>query len=354
MEAFTVNGVTVGAARTYVVAEMAWSHDGKKELALDIARGAGEAGADCLSVHLTNMPAYMVPYYGSGEGRVSAGRDADRIFRYLCDINIRDEWWTDIFALARDKGMAMAAMPNDFPSLDLAKRLQPDLYVLSAACFVEESFVRAVAREHKPLLLRVGGATLGEMEQVVGLLREEGLSAYVMLWGQQNYPTKIGDTDLLKLVTLRNTFHCLVGLADHVDADDPLATQIPLMSLPLGACVIEKHVTHNRARKGEDFESALNPDELADFISRIRKAEAALGSASFSGLSDSQRRYRSVARKRVVAARPIASGARLAQEDLTCKRADRGEFPDRIPLLVGRCATRDFSENEEITLQDLR
>lgn len=351
MRTFSVNGVTLGGDRAYVVAEMAWSHDGKKELAQEIARAAGEAGADCLSIHITNVPAYMVPHYGSGEGRVSAGKDADKIFRYLCDVNIRDEWWPDIATTARESGLAVAVMPNDTPSLELARTLNPDLYVLSAACFVEEGFVRAVIRERKPLLLRVGGATLGEMEQVIGLLHEEGAHDYVMLWGQQNYPTKVEDTDLLKLVTLKNTFNALVGLADHVDAEDPLATQIPLMSLPLGACVIEKHLTHDRAKKGEDFESALNPDEFAAFVKRLRQAEKALGTAAFSGLSESQRKYRSVARKRVVARRSISRGEALTGDALTCKRSDQGEFPDQLPLLVGRTAARDLAENEGVTLE---
>jgi sialic acid synthase SpsE len=349
MRTFSVRGVEIGEGRTYVVAEMAWSHDGKKELALDIARGAGRAGADCLSIHITNLDAYMVPHYGSGEGRVSAGKDATKIFRYLCDVNIRDEWWGDIVGEARKAGLAIAIMPNDEPSLGLARSLEPDIYVLSAACFVEEGFVRAVAREKKPILLRVGGATLGEMEQVLGWLGEEGLEDLVMLFGQQNYPTKIENTDLLKLRTLRDVFDCPVGLADHIDADDPVATQIPFMALPLGACMIEKHITHDRSKKGEDFESALNPDEFADFVGRLRKAEAALGNPYFHGMSESQRKYRLVARKRIVAARALEAGHTLEAADLACKRADQGEYPDRLPMLVGRTVTRDLQANEGIS-----
>lgn len=348
MRTFLVNGVQVGGGRTYVVAEMAWSHDGQKELAHDIVRGAAEAGADCLSIHITNMEAYMVPHYGSGEGRVSNGKDATKIFRYLSDVNIRDEWWPEIVADARMRKLAIAIMANDLPSLELSRRLGPEMYVLSAACFVEESFVRAVAREKKPVLLRVGGATLGEMEQVLGWLRDEGLQDYVLLFGQQNYPTKIENTDLLKLRTLRDVFDSLVGLADHIDADDPVATQIPFMALPLGACVIEKHLTHDRSKKGEDFESALNPDELADFIVRLRKAEQALGDPYFHAMSESQRKYRLISRKRIVAARPVKAGTRLSDGDITCKRADEGEYPDRLPMIVGRTVLRDLEPNEGV------
>lgn len=348
MKTFNVCGTPIGGGRTYVVAEMAWSHDGQKDLAIAIAEGAGQAGADCLSIHITNMDAYMVPHYGSGEGRVSAGKDATRIFRYLCDVNIRDEWWPDILAAARKHKMAIAIMANDFPSLEISRKLNPDFYVLSAAAFVEAPFVRAIAREKKPLLLRVGGATLGEIEEVLGILRDEGAQDLVLLFGQQNYPTKIENTDLLKLRTLREVFDHPVGLADHIDADDPLATQIPFMALPLGACMIEKHITHDRAKKGEDFESALNPDEMADFIVRLRKVEAALGNPYFHHLSESQRKYRLVSRKRIVAARAIKAGTRLAEADVTCKRADEGEYANALPLLVGRTVSQDLMPDEGV------
>ncbi len=348
-----IRDVEIGSGRTYVVAEMAWSHDGKKELALDIVRGTKQAGADCLSVHVTDVAAYMVPHYGSGEGRVSKGKESEQVFRYLDNVNIRTDWWPDIIAATRDADLALAVMPNDAPSLEISRSFDPDLYVLSAACFVEESFVRAVAREGKPVLLRVGGATLGEIETVIGWLRAEHNESYIILYGQQNYPTRIEDTDLLKLRTLADTFGCPVGLADHIDAEDPLCTQIPFMALPLGAQVIEKHITHNRALKGEDHESALNPDEFADFVKRLRQAELALGNPAFRGLSDSGRRYRQVARKRVVAARDIAQGTVLADADLTCKRADFGEFPDRLELLLGRVAGQDLLANEGVTLSAL-
>ena len=347
---FSVKGVTIGAGRTYVVAEMAWSHDGDRELALEIVHGAARAGTDCISVHMTNLPAYMVPHYGRGKGRVSSGKEDTRIYSYLCDINIRDEWWPEIFVSARENDLAVAAMPNDLPSLELARRLDPDMYTIHAASFTEEGLVRAVAGQKKPLLLRVGGATLGEIERALAIAAEEGAAKIVLLHGQQNYPTRIEDTGLCRLAALRETFGIPVGLADHIDADDPLATQIPLMALPLGACMIEKHITHDRSKKGEDHESALNPNELADFILRLRKAEKALGTSYFETFSDSQLQYRLVSRKRIVAAKDISAGKKIDPGDVTCKRSDRGLFPEDLTGVIGRTAAVDIEEDEGIIL----
>jgi len=354
MTAFAVNDKTLGTGRTYVVAEMAWSHDGRKDLALQIVRAAAAAGADAVSVHVTNVPAYMVPHYGSGKGRVSAGKDDTKIFQYLCDINIRDEWWPEIFAAARKAGLAVATMPNDAPSLDLCRTLGPDWYVIHAACFTDDDHVRAVAAEGKCMLLRVGGATVAEIAHALDICDAAGCPQAVLLWGQQNYPTKIDHTDLAKLGSLRQMFHRPVGLADHVDADDPFAAQLPLMAVAMGAAVVEKHLTHDRAAKGEDHESALNGDELAALVQNLRKAEAALGNGHFLALGESQDAYRLVSRKRVVAARDIPAGTTLTRDLLTCKRSDAGLFPEDLPRLLGRAAARDLPENEGIDLDAVR
>lgn len=353
MRKMKIKDVTIDGSRTYVVAEMAWSHDGSKDLALKIVRDAAEAGADCISVHITNVEAYMAPHYGSGKGRVSAGKEDRRIFEYLESINIRDQWWPDIFSEARSLGLAVAAMPNDEPSLDLAKQLEPDAYVIHAASFTEEPLLRAVAGEGKPMLLRVGGATLGEIENALGMIRQEGCEQFVLLHGQQNYPTKIEDTDLRKLRTLRQVFQCPVGLADHIDAEDPLATRVPLMAVALDAWVIEKHLTHDRQAKGEDHESALNGHELAEMIESLRGAEAAMGQSAFECLSESQRQYRLVSRKKVVAARDLPAGHELAGEDLVCKRSDAGAWPEQLDLLIGRQVRRDLVKDEGVTLEDV-
>lgn len=351
MSPVNLAGKTLETGRTYVVAEMAWSHDGSKEHALEIVRAAASGGADCISVHLTDVAAYMVPHYGSGKGRVSAGKEDQKIFEYLQSINIRNEWWPEIFQAARDGGLAVAAMPNDLPSLELARELAPDMYVLPAACFTDGEFVSAVAAEGKAMLLRVGGATLGEMESAIGRIRHAGCSDCVLLYGQQNYPTQIGDTELRKLPTLKTLFDCPVGLADHVDAEDPMALAVPLMAVAMGASVVEKHLTYDRSAKGEDHESALNPGELAELVTRLRAAEAALGDSHFEALSESQQQYRLVSRKRIVAAAEIPAGTELTREHLATKRSDVGLYPESMDILIGRTVNHDLAVDEGITLE---
>ena len=339
--------------KIYIIAEMAYSHDGSPVLAKKIVDGAADAGADAISLHFTHMPDTMVRHYGAGPGRVSAGKDTKPIYDYLVEISLPFNSWADIVSHARQRGLDIIVMPNDLISFKFAETQKPNSYVLSAACFEEYDFIREVARTGRPIYLRVGGATLGEMEVVINLIRGEKNEAITLLYGHQNYPTKIDDTNLNFLSCLRSTFGLPVGIADHVDADDDFAGIAPLLAIPLGVSCIEKHITHDRAKKGEDFESALNPDELKRLVEQVRKSERALGQAYAVGLDASSALYRKNVRKKLVAARLIHAGESITSENVVAKRSDEGLSASCKNQIIGRIARRDIAFDEGITFDVL-
>jgi sialic acid synthase SpsE len=325
-----------------MIAEMAYSHDGKRELAEQIVRDAAAAGADAISIHITQMPDYMVRHYGSGPGRVSAGRETSSIYDYLVRISLPFEDWHAIAAAARQAGLDLVVMPNDAPSLAFAKTLAPAALVVPPASFEDRDFVEDIGRAGKPVYVRVGGATMGEIEAVINQLRGIGNERITLLYGHQNYPTAIADTNLMFLACLKETFGYPVGIADHTDADDELAAIVPLLAIPLGITCIEKHITHNRAKRGEDFESALNGNEFARLVANVRKTEQALGLRHAAPLDAASIKYRNTVRKRLVAARDIKAGERLTADLIVAKRADEGASPSLKPSFIGATVSVDL------------
>jgi sialic acid synthase SpsE len=337
-----------------IVAEMAWAHDGSVEKAIRIMQAAKDAGADAIGIHITDLQTYMVPHYGSGEGRVSAGKEHMKVYQYLQDINLTNDDWVKFATAARNAGIALCAMPNDRTSLDFCEsRIQPEFYVLTAAAFVESEFVVAIANTGRRTIFRIGGATLCEIEVALNLFRANGGGEITLLHGFQNYPTKLEDTNIRQMQSLHELFGVSVGLADHIDGGDPIAKAVPMLALALGASCIEKHITWNRAEKGEDFEAALDPQDFKEFVAYVRAGEIALGERTWGPLSSAAERYRGVSRKRMVAARTIKSGNVLAREDIAFKRADVGISPALLESVIGRTAKADLVENDGITLEDL-
>lgn len=337
-----------------IIAEMAWAHDGSVEKAIRIMLAAKEAGADAIGIHITDIPSYMVPHYGSGEGRVSAGKEHMKVFQYLQDINLKSDDWVKFADSARVAGIAMCVMPNDLSSLEFCEsRIKPECYVLTAAAFVEAEFIAAVAKTGRQTIFRIGGATLGEIEASLNLFSANGGGQVTLLHGFQNYPTKLEDTNIRQMQSLHELFGVSVGLADHIDGGDPSAKAVPMLALALGASCIEKHITWDRAEKGEDFEAALDPKDFKEFVAFLRAGEVALGKRTWGPLSPAAERYRGVSRKRMVAARTIKSGTSLTRNDITFKRADVGISPALLDSVIGRLTKADLVENDGITLEDL-
>ena len=335
-------------SRIYVIAEMAYSHDGQRALAEQIVRDAAAAGADAISIHITHMPDYMVKHYGSGPGRVSAGKETRPVYDYLVDISLPFDDWRQVAATAKQAGLDLVVMPNDAPSLAFACTLNPAGLVVPPACFEDREFVEAVGRSGVPVYVRVGGATMGEIETVINQLRTAGNERITLLYGHQNYPTGVDNTNLLFLTCLKDTFGLPVGIADHLDADDEFATVVPLLAVPLGVTCIEKHMTHDRGKRGEDFESALNRDEFKMMVERVRKAEQALGARHATALDEASMRYRNAVRKRLVAARDIKAGERIDADALVAKRSDEGVSPALKAAFVGLTATADIPKDTGI------
>lgn len=353
-----IMGKVIGSGHpTYIIAEMAWSHDGELDTGIQIFRGAKEAGADAVGVHITDVPELMVRDYRCLDGQtLSKGQDEAppaSIFEYLKKKNTSKQDWEKLFAFAREIGLHICAMCNDVASFNFVRGFHPEIYAVASAAFTELDFVRLIAAERKPTVLRIGGATLGEIEQIVNIFHQEENEDIILLHGIQMYPTDIEDINLRMLPSLKGIFGCNVGLADHIDGANTLALILPALALPLGAVIIEKHITDDRAKEREDYESALGISEFSEFVKIIRQTEKALGTGERKALSEAELKYRRVVRKKIVAAKPIARGHIITSEDIKCKRSDYGGDPALSFIYIDRKARTAIEADQGISIDML-
>jgi sialic acid synthase SpsE len=341
--------------KTHIIAELAWGHDGSIDQAIEILIAAKKSGANSFSIHLTDLPNYMVTYYGSGEGKVSSGREDLDVYKYLEGIDLSNKQWIKLAKTAKDIGIDLCVMPNDIQSLEFSeKKLNPHYYVVSPACFVEVDMLEAIAKTKKKTFFRIGGSYLSEIESAISVFRKFGNEQIVLLHGFQNYPTKIEETDLALLKSLKDIFNVEVGLADHIDGGSSLAKIIPILALPYGATYIEKHITLDREIQSEDFESALNPADFKEFVDNVRASEIAIGSASFKELSEVTQRYRKIVRKRIVAKENIKKDTLLSREHLIYKRCDVGLSPENATFLIGRRTIQYINKDDVVDFSNVQ
>lgn len=350
--AFKIGDRAVGGGEpTYIVSETAWAHDGSVANGTVMIDASARAGADAINFHLTSLPNYMVPSYGAGPGRVSGGHEAGDIYKYLERINLSSAAVEELVDRARGRGLAISAMCNDEESLGFANgRLSPDVLMVHPSSVGDERLVRKLAAAGRPMVIYTGGLWLGEVESAIRWATAEGNEQLVLQHGFQSYPTALEDNNLRAIRTLKRQFGYPVAFADHTDGNDPMAMIVPLLAIAMGADLIEKHITYDREAKGEDYESALGPEQFVTFVQQVRKAEVTFGTASWHGLSQRELQYRSVVRKRAVAAIPVAAGTTLTRDAIAFKRAEAGLYPEEIAHLLDRVRVApDLEANSPLT-----
>ena len=339
---------TIGGGHpAFIIAEMACSHDGSMEIAKKIIDAAAESRADAINFQMTSLAEYMVPNYSAGG--VSEGKDESDIYGYLKKIFwFGENEWKELFDYAKERDLLISVTCNDIPSAKLATTLGADIYQIHSSSLSEEKLVKTIAKNEKPICLKIGGTFLGELENVISWIMEEGNEEIMLLHGFQNYPTKLEDVNMRFIPTLEKLFALPVGFADHTDGGSELALVVPLLALPFGASFIEKHLTHDRTQKCEDFESALNPEDFKKIVNNVREAEKIFGSESMRTFSEDELKYRQVSKKRAVANRDMDKGNILKSEDIIFKRSDEGILPDESKFVIGRKLKFNIKENNPI------
>ncbi len=326
----------------HIIAEMACSHDGSPELARRIIDGAGAACADSLQFQIWRLEDMMVRTHPA--------------FDQVKNLELTPEDWRGLAAHVRNRwpGLAIIACVYDLASVDFAESLEVDAYKLHSADLSNPYLVRHMATTGRRIDLSVGGSTIGEIQNALRWIDEVAGNDVWLMYGYQNFPTRVEDVHLAYMMKLARLFELPVGYQDHTDADAPGAFSLPAAAQGMGVQILEKHVTHDRAAKCADHEAALNTDEFARFTAMVREIEAATGSALPRPFSRDEERYRAYCKKSVVAASALAAGHRIAEADLTFLRADAlGLPPDRAPDIVGRRLRRDVACQELVRLEDV-
>jgi N,N'-diacetyllegionaminate synthase len=142
--------------------------------------------------------------------------------------------------------------------------------------------------------------------------------------------------------TMNHTFNLPVGYSDHTEG-----ITIPIAAAALGAVVIEKHFTLDKAMEGPDHKASLEPNELKTMVDAIRCVQTSMGDG-VKIPTVSECNNIAIVRKSIVASRSIKQGEQFTKENITTKRPGTGINPMRWNEIIGQFAKRSFDKDEMI------
>lgn len=214
--------------------------------------------------------------------------------------------------------------------------------------------VAGAARSGLPFTVGTGASTLEEIHAAVNLALENGGDQMILMHGVQSFPTPSKNANIRRIQRLRDEFGGLIIFADHTDADTELSCWIDLVALGAGAALLEKHVVLDRAAKGVDWQSSLEPAELKAYVAAMRTGWEALGPYELPPLSEGDYRYRRFQKKKMVAARDLDPGTRLSRGDVKFLRTgtDHGLSPADFASVQGSALRRTVKRFDPIVAED--
>ena len=334
--------------RVFIIAEAGVNHNGSLDMALRLIDAAADAGADAVKFQTFRAEKLVSPGAAKAEYQKAATGSAESQLAMIRRLELDRDAHERLFAHCRERGVLFTSTPFDEDSIRLLADLGMPFFKIPSGELTNPLHLRSIAAQGLPVYLSTGMANLGEIEAALAVLEAAGLARdrTTLLHCTTEYPTPYSEVNLRAMQTLRAAFPGVagVGYSDHTPG-----IEIPLAAAAMGATVIEKHFTLDRNLPGPDHRASLEPGELAAMVRGIRIISEAMGNG-VKAPSPSERKNMSVARRSVMAARPIRRGERFTARNLTVKRPGTGLSPMFWDRLMGLEARRDYAPDEMIEL----
>ncbi len=250
----------------FVVAEIGINHNGSVDTAIRLVDAAVDAGCQAVKfqkrtvdlVYSTDeLATYRDSSFGTTNGDLKRGLEFDKAAYKAVD------------AHCRERGILWFASCWDESSVDFMEAFNPPCHKVASACLVHDELLLRFRQTGRPIILSTGMSTMDQVHHAVDLLGREGL---ILLHTTSTYPSRVENLNLRVIQTLQREFGCPVGYSGH-----EVGLQTSVAAVALGARMVERHLTLDRAMWGSDQAASVEPHGFTRLVRDVRSVEQALG-----------------------------------------------------------------------------
>jgi len=333
----------------YVIAEIGSNHNGDMELAKKLINEAKEAGADCVKFQSWSKETifakkkYEDNYFIADDYRDRSDYTLEEI---VDSYSISEDELLEMKKYADEVGIDCTSTPFSKKEADfLVDKLDAPFIKVASMDLNNYPFLEYLSKKNKPMIISTGLSELYEIDKAVKVIENTGNSNIVILHCVSTYPPIDSDVHLNNIKSLMSTYPDYpIGFSDHT-----LGVAIPLASVALGACVIEKHFTLDKNMEGWDHKVSATKDELHEIVENSARISLALGSYRITATESDEKKREF--RRSIVLTREMKKGEVIQSDDLDYKRPGGGFDPGMTDFLIGRTISRDL-ENDHILIKE--
>lgn len=332
----------------FIIAEGACNHVCDMDIAKRMIDAAESAGADAIKFQ-TYKAERLVAKDAKAYWNYSSVKSQYEYYKKLDKFD-RDEYKV-LFDYAKNKEIIVFSSPFDAESADMLNELGMPLFKIASCLIPDLKLLKHIAKFKKPVILSLGGSEIDEIKEAIDVIYSQDNYSLILLACTLSYPSKNEDAHLLRIRSLKTMFpDTIIGYSDHTEPDANMV--IPSVAVSLGAKVIEKHFTLDRAMTGSGHSFSVDPVSLKKMVENIRLAEKVMGDAQIA-VKEAEEKTRLGARMSIVAAREIKKDAVITEDMLTVLRPGTGISPRFINKIANKKAKRDIAAFDQLNWDDI-
>ena len=263
-----IGGRVVGDGHpTYIIAEIGINHNGDLDITRQMIDAAVHAGADAVKFQKRTPEVSTPPEQQKQMRETPWGYITYLDYRYKVEFGEKE--YREIDRYCKEKGIDWFASVWDEQSVDFMEQFNTPVYKIPSASITDHELLRHTRKTGHPLVISSGMST---MDQIRAAVKVVGTDNLVITHCTSTYPCEPEELNLRMIQTLRNEFSCPIGYSGHEVGLVP-----PQVAVALGACMIERHLTLDRAMWGSDQAASVEPAGFERLVKYVRTAEASLG-----------------------------------------------------------------------------
>jgi N-acetylneuraminate synthase len=251
----------------YIVAEIGVNHNGSVDIAKELVKQAHHSGVDAVKFQ-KRTPELCVPREQWDIMRETPWGYISYI-DYRRKMEFQEAEYAEIDRYCKEVGMPWFASVWDEPSIEFLEAFDPICYKVPSASLTDHDLLRCLRSTGRPVILSTGMSTIEQIREAVALLDQDRL---VLTHATSTYPCDPGELNLNMIGTLREMFSCPIGYSGH---EVGLITSV--VAVALGACMVERHITLDRAMWGGDQAASVEPGGFERLVKYVRVTEKSLG-----------------------------------------------------------------------------
>lgn len=338
--------------KTIIIAEAGVNHNGDIKVAKKLIDVAADAGVDYVKFQTFKASSLVSKKAKKAEYQLKNTEKFDETqFNMLKKLELSKNNHLDLIEYCHEKAVKFFSTAFDLKSLEFLKKIGLEIVKIPSGEITNLPYLRLASKLFKKVIISTGMANLNEIEDCLNVFLNEGISKknITILHCNTEYPTKMEEVNLKAMNNIKKKFNVSIGYSDHT-----LGIEVPIAAVALGASVIEKHFTLNRASKGPDHAASLEPNELKKMVFSIRKTEKAISGSGVKEPSKSESKNIKIARKSIFLNSDIYKNQSIKVNDLIMKRPGHGISPMKFDKIIGKKAVKDLKKGDLLDWKNIK